>query len=106
MGVPERAAASMLSTASGPDAGHAGAGEQPALGWTVVLRRPPARSAAGRPPQEFELICCYCGDHPDLDYREVSPELQRIRGPYPLPVGVVAYEQHLGLCHRQPAPRH
>ena len=78
------------------------AGGQPALGWTVVLRRQPARSAAGWPPQEFELICCYCGDHPDLDYLDVSPELQRIRGPYPLPAGVAAYERHLGQCHRQP----
>ena len=21
----------------------------------------------------FELICCYCGDDPDLGYRDVSP---------------------------------
>jgi len=32
----------------------------------------------------FELICCDCGDHPDVDYRDVSTGLQRIRGPYPL----------------------
>ena len=48
----------------------------------------------------FEIICCDCGDHPDLDYREVSPELQRIRGPYPIVAGVVAYEEHLGGQHR------
>ncbi len=36
----------------------------------------------------FEVICCDCGDHPYLDYREVSPELQRIRGPYPMEAGV------------------
>jgi hypothetical protein len=94
----------MLSTTSEPDAGHAGTGDQPALGWTVVLRRQPPRSAAGWPPHAFELICCYCGDHPDLDYLDVSPELQRIRGPYPLPAGVAAYERHLGQCHRQPVP--
>jgi hypothetical protein len=95
-------AASVLSTTAGYNVGHAEAGDRPALGWTVVLRRQPPRSAAGWTPQEFELICCYCGDHPDLDYRDVAPELQRIRGPYPLPAGVVAYEQHLGRCHRQP----
>ena len=49
----------------------------------------------------FELICCDCGDHPDLDYREVSPELQRIRGPYPIAVGVAAYEEHLDLHNRR-----
>ena len=31
----------------------------------------------------FELVCWDCGDHPDLYYRDVSPELQRIRVPYP-----------------------
>ena len=50
----------------------------------------------------FEVICCNCGDHPYLDYREVSPELQRIRGPYPMEAGVAAYEEHIGL-HHQPA---
>jgi MFS family permease len=29
-----------------------------------------------------------------LDYREVPPELQRIRGPYPLAAGVTAYVKH------------
>ena len=43
----------------------------------------------------FEIICCDCGDDPDLDYREVSPEIRRIRGPYPVATGVAAYEQHL-----------
>ncbi len=28
----------------------------------------------------FEIICCDCRDDPDLDYREVPPRLQRIRG--------------------------
>ena len=78
--------------------------DQPGYGWTVVLRRQPARLVEGR--QEggytdvFELICCDCGDDPDLDYREVSPELQRARGPYPIAAGVAAYEQHLRL-HQQ-----
>jgi hypothetical protein len=30
----------------------------------------------------------------DGDYREVSPELQRIRGPYPIASGMEAYVKH------------
>ena len=30
----------------------------------------------------FELICGQCGDHPYLDYSEIPPWLQQIRGPY------------------------
>jgi hypothetical protein len=60
---------------------------QPRPDWTVVLRRRPARIVEGRPEggytDEFEIICCDCGDDPDLDYREVSPALQRIRGSTP-----------------------
>jgi len=69
----------------------------------VVLRRQPACIVAGRPvggyTNVFEIICCDCGDRPDLDHREVSPELQRIRGQYPIAEGVAAYENHLEL-HR------
>ena len=83
--------------------------DQPALGWTVVLRRRPARIVEGRPEggytDAFELICCACGDHPDLDYRDISPELQRIRGPYPIAAGVAAYEKHLELRHRRQPTR-
>ena len=73
---------------------------QPGLGWTVVLRRMPIRIVAGQPEggytDAFEIVCCDCGDDPDLDYRDVSPELQRIRGPYqPIADGVAAYEQHV-----------
>ena len=51
----------------------------------------------------FELICCDCGDHPDPDYRDVSPELQRIRGPYLIAAGMAAYQEHMKLHHgRQP----
>jgi hypothetical protein len=68
-------------------------------GWTVVLRRQPARIMNGRPhgsyTDAFELICCHCGDDPDLDHREVSPKLQLVRGPYPIAQGVAAYETHL-----------
>ena len=51
----------------------------------------------GRPTGEFELICCECGDNPYLDYSQISPGLQQIRGPYTLADGLAAYEQHLGL---------
>ena len=75
-------------------------------GWTVVLRRQPARIVEGRPEggytDVFEIICCDCGDDPDLDYREVSPRLQLVRGPYPIADGVTAYDQHLRL-HQHPA---
>jgi 4-carboxymuconolactone decarboxylase len=92
----------------GPPAGPAFAREegmatcdQRAGSWTVVLRRQPARIVAGRPEggytDMFELICCDCGDDPDLDYREVSPRLQLVRGPYPIAAGVAAYTQHVKL---------
>jgi len=64
------------------------AGGQAGPGWTVVLRRQPTSVVGGQPQggyaDVFELICCERGDDPDLDYRDVSPGLQRIRGPYPI----------------------
>ena len=55
---------------------------KPTQDWTVVLRRQPVRIVDGQPEggytSMFELICCDCGDHPERDYREVPPELQRI----------------------------
>jgi hypothetical protein len=79
---------------------------QPGRGWTVVLRRRPARIVEGRPEggytDEYEIICCDCGDDPDLDYREVSSELQRIRGPYPIAAGITAYVKH---ARRHPRPQ-
>jgi hypothetical protein len=79
--------------------------DQPALGWTVVLRRQPVRIVAGQAEggytDVFELICSDCGDHPELDYRDIAPRLQRVRGPYPLAAGVAAYGQHLKLGHEQ-----
>ena len=86
--------------------------EQRRDGWTVVLRRQPARIVDGRPEgpytDAFEIICCDCGDHPDLDYGQVSPELQRIRGPYPIALGIAAYERHLAQHRKRraiPRPR-
>lgn len=77
--------------------------DEPALGWTVVLRRQPIQLVDGLPEggysDAYELICCDCGDNPDLDYRDISPSLQRIRGPYLLSAGVVAYGQHVRLQH-------
>jgi hypothetical protein len=78
------------------------------LGWTVVLRRQPARMVAGRPEggytDAYELVCCDCGDDPDLDYREVQPELQRVRGPYPIAGGIAAYGEHVRQ-HQSVPPR-
>ena len=79
---------------------------QPEGGWTVVLRRQPTRIIRGRPEggetNIYEIVCYDCGDHPELDYREVSAELQRVRGPYLISAGVAACEKHLRL-HQQPA---
>ena len=57
--------------------------DQLGLGWTLVLRRQLAHIVEGRVhggyTNAWELVCWDCGDHPDLDYRDVSPERQRIR---------------------------
>jgi hypothetical protein len=83
--------------------------DRPVPDWTVVLRRQPAGIVAGCPQggytDMFEIICCDCGDQPDLDYREVSPQLQQIRGPYPLAARIAAYEKHVRLYHKRPAIR-
>ena len=75
--------------------------DQPRDGWTVVLRRRPARIVDGRAEgpytDAFEIICCNCGDDPDLDYSEVSPRLQLVRGPYSIAEGAPAYQTHLRL---------
>ena len=80
--------------------------DEPALGWTLVLRRQPVHLVEGRPEggytDAYELICCDCGDNPEVDYRDVSAGLQRIRGPYTVAAGISAYGQHVRLHHRQP----
>jgi hypothetical protein len=82
--------------------------DDPALGWTLVLRRQPVHVVEGCPEggytDAYELICCYCGDDPDLDYREVRPDLQQIRGPYRFSAGIEAYGHHDRLRHRQLKP--
>ena len=79
--------------------------DEPALGWTLVLRRRPVHLVEGRPEggytDSYELICCDCGDNPELDYRDVSADLQRIRGPYTVSAGIAAYGRHVTLQHRQ-----
>ena len=81
-------------------------GDEPEQGWTVVLRRQPVHIVNGRPEggytDLFEIVCCDCGDDPELAYAEVSPRLQLVRGPYPMAAGLAAYEEHLEL-HQQPA---
>jgi len=79
-------------------------GDPPGERWTAVLRRQPARVVEGRPEggytDMFEIICCDCGDDPRLDYREIPPRLQLVRGPYPIALGVAAYEQHVDSHQR------
>ena len=79
--------------------------DEPALGWTLVLRRQPLHLVEGRPEggytDAYELICCDCGDDPDLDYRDIPSDLQRIRGPYRFTAGIEAYGQHDRLQHSQ-----
>ena len=75
-----------ISTAAGRD-------------WVTVLRRQKARAVAGKPrggyTNTFEIICRDCGDDPRWDYQDVSPRLQRLRGPYWIVPGVTEYEAHI-----------
>lgn len=73
---------------------------QPGHGRTTSLRRQLVWMADDRKARctgAYEVICRDCGDHPYLGYSEISPRLQRIRGPYTLEAGVAAYAEHLGL---------
>jgi hypothetical protein len=73
---------------------------QPGHGRTAYVRRQPARIVGGRFEGGytglFELICPGCGDHPYLDYSEISPRLQWLRGPRLLAAALAAYNKHLG----------
>ena len=51
-----------------------------------------------------EIICCDCGDDPYLHYSQLSPRLQKIRGPYTIATGLAAYEKHLGVCEDLTVP--
>jgi hypothetical protein len=54
-------------------------------GSTAFLRNQPVRIVDGRVDGGYtgvyEFICPGCGDHPYMDYDEVPPRLQRLRGP-------------------------
>jgi hypothetical protein len=73
---------------------------QPGHGRTAFVRRQPARIVDGRFEGGytglFELICPGCGDHPYLDYSEVPPRLQWLRGPRTLQMALAVYDKHLG----------
>jgi hypothetical protein len=65
--------------------------------WSVTLRRRPGSLSTGHAEGDasmFEIICRECGDDPALDHREVSAELQQLRGPYTLSDGIAAFTRH------------
>ena len=74
---------------------------QPGHGSGAVLRRQPVRIVEGRGEGGYtgmyELICPSCGDHPYLDYSEISPRLQWLRGPYMLAAGLAVFHKHQGI---------
>ena len=73
---------------------------QPGHGSEAVLRNQPVRIVDGRIEggytDRYELICPSCGDHPDLDYSEVSPRLQWLRGPRKLEAALAVFHKHQG----------
>lgn len=75
---------------------------QPGHGSTAHLRRQPVRivdaRAEGGSTGMFEFVCPDCGDHLDLEYSEVPPRLQWLRGPRTLLAGLAAFHKHLGLA--------
>ena len=74
---------------------------QPGHGSGVVLRRQPVRMVDGRVKGGYtgmyEVICPSCGDHSYLDYSEISPRLQSLRGPYRLEAGLAVFHKHQGI---------
>ena len=68
-------------------------------GGTAFVRRQPVRIANGRVEggytDVFELICPGCGDNPYVDYAEITPRLQWLRGPRTLEAALEAYDKHL-----------
>jgi hypothetical protein len=89
-----------LSTGSGVADAVPLAG-QPGHGSAACLRIQPARSVDGcihgGRTGVYELICPDCGDDPGLDYSEVAPRLQWLRGPRSIAGGLAAYHKHLGI---------
>jgi hypothetical protein len=74
---------------------------QPGHGSAAFLRNQPVHAVDDHVHcgynGAYELICPDCGDHPDLDYSEAAPRLQRLRGPRTLADGLAAYHKHLGI---------
>jgi hypothetical protein len=88
------------STGSGVASAVPLAGE-PGHGGAAFVRSQPVRIVDGHIHDGYngvyELICPNCGDDPDLDYLEVAPRLQWLRGPRTLTGGLAAYHKHLGI---------
>ncbi len=74
---------------------------QPGHGRTAFVRRQPARIVEGRveggDTGVFQLICPACGENPYVDYSEIPPQLQWLRGPLTLEAALEAYDKHLGF---------
>jgi hypothetical protein len=74
---------------------------QPGHGSEAILRSQPVRIADGRieggDTGMYEVICPGCGDHPDLDYSEISPRLQWLRGPHRLEAALAVFHKHQGI---------
>ena len=74
---------------------------QPGHGSEAALRSQPTRIVDGRVEggytSMYELICPSCGDHRELDYLEISPRLQRLRGSYGLAADLAAFHKHQGI---------
>jgi hypothetical protein len=73
---------------------------QPGHGRTAFVRRQPVRIVDGRfvggYTGVFEFICPGCGDNPYVDYSEIPPRLQWLRGPRTLEAALEAYDEHVG----------
>jgi hypothetical protein len=72
---------------------------QPGHGRTAFVRLQPVRIVDGRAEGGytgvFEFICPGCGDNPYVDYSEIPPRLQWLRGPRTLQAALEAYDKHL-----------
>ena len=77
---------------------------QPGHGRTAFVRNQPVRivdgCVEGGYTGLFELVCPGCGDHPYLDYSQVPPRLQWLRGPRRLEAALAAYHKHMGASPR------
>jgi hypothetical protein len=99
---PESASRTRRRTPPGADPTIIPPAGEPGHGTTAYLRRRPVQMRDGRAKggytDVFELICRDCGDYPALDYAEVPPRLQSVRGHYTLEAGLAEYDRHLGLA--------